>query len=251
LVTDSTGGTVQVFSINDSTGALTSVGSPVLTAAGAGSGPDSVVVDPSGRGFVYVGDQNGGLPLAAYNLDTSGTLTAMTPLQPNFAQSSVWVSIDPTGRFLYSSGISGGNPSVLGWTIDPSTGALTAITMTASAAFTAGGSPGVMAIDPTGQFLYVTDQNNGQLVEFAISQTTGALTALSSSPITVGSGAASAPYGVSIDPSGQFLYVGNTNDGTISEFTLNSGTGALTAVGGSPVNSGGNLTNDPSSIAIE
>jgi 6-phosphogluconolactonase (cycloisomerase 2 family) len=60
----------------------------------------------------------------------------------------------------------------------------------------------------------------------------------------VGDGA----FALAIDPSGQFVYEGNSYVGTISMFTRNPNTGALTAVPGSPRTYGGNW---PSAIAIE
>jgi 6-phosphogluconolactonase (cycloisomerase 2 family) len=85
--------------------------------------------------------------------------------------------------------------------------------------------------------MYVTDTANAQLVLLAIDPTTGVLSPVtgSGSPYTTDAGAAR-PFAVSIDPSGHFVYVGNTALGTISMYTADPITGALTTVGaGTPL----------------
>ena len=114
----------------------------------------------------------------------------------------------------------------------------------AAAPCAGGANPEIIAIDPTGQFLYVTDSLNDQIVAFTIDQTTGALTPMASLLTVVGDGA----FALAIDPSGQFVYEGNSYDGTISMFTRNPTTGVLTAVPGSPRAYGGSW---PSGIVIE
>ncbi len=80
-----------------------------------------------------------------------------------------------------------------------------------------------VAANPNGQFIYVTDTltvpgtTPGTVNEFSYDGT-GALTLLHSYTVGVN------PYGVAIDPSGQFLYVAN-GDGTVSGFTVAPTTG--------------------------
>lgn len=246
LATDSAGGTVLVFQINPTTGALTQVpGSPFPTALFPGSNPSSVAVDPSDRYVFATNQYNPPLGLAGYTFNSSpgsGDLTQYSTWQVATGNNPIWVIVDPLDRFVYVSNSTDGTLS--GWTIG-SGGALTAMNGSPFAAgFAAGANPAVIAIDPTGQFLYVTDTVNNQVVAFTIDQTTGVLTAMAGSPFGVGDGA----FAVAIDPSGQFLYVGNSYDGTISMFTRNPNTGALTTVPGSPRTYGGIW---PSAIAIE
>lgn len=42
------------------------------------------------------------------------------------------------------------------------------------------------------------------------------------------------PTSVAVDPSGKFAYVANNGSSDVSAFTINTATGALTAVVGSP-----------------
>jgi 6-phosphogluconolactonase (cycloisomerase 2 family) len=58
---------------------------------------------------------------------------------------------------------------------------------------------------------------------------------MSGSPFATGSD----PSSVVLDPAGNFLFVTNTAANTISAYSVNKSTGALTAVSGSPFASGG------------
>jgi 6-phosphogluconolactonase (cycloisomerase 2 family) len=240
LVADGANATVLVFSINPANGALTPVGSPVAAASNVGGNPSSIAVDPSDK-FVYVTDQ---YEAQVFSFTFNAATGALTPLGSSPTPSGntpVWVSIDPTGQFLYVS--NQGDSTASGWTINGA-GALTATAGSPYAAeFATGGNPEVVAIDPTDQFLYVTDVVESTVVGFNIAPTTGVLSPMAGSPFTVGGG----PWGEAIDPSGQFLYTTNSYDGTISMFTINATTGALTPVPGSPLAA----PSAPSAIAIE
>jgi 6-phosphogluconolactonase (cycloisomerase 2 family) len=85
---------------------------------------------------------------------------------------------------------------------------------------------------------------------FAIDATTGALTQISGSPFPTGE----IPDAVAVSHSGQFLYVGNGFDKTISAFSIDSASGYLTAVSGSPFPAGASgplgLTIDAPSLTL-
>jgi 6-phosphogluconolactonase (cycloisomerase 2 family) len=65
---------------------------------------------------------------------------------------------------------------------------------------------------------------------FSIDNSTGVLTPLSGTPVATGL----YPGGPYLHPTGKFLYVTNGGDGTISGYTINSTSGALTLISGSP-----------------
>jgi 6-phosphogluconolactonase len=90
-----------------------------------------------------------------------------------------------------------------------------------------------LASDPNSYFLFVAERNTGLRV-FSIG-TSGGLTGVSGSPYAVGTG----PTGVTLDPTGSYVYVANKGSNNISAFTLTSASGKLTAVSGSPFASGG------------
>lgn len=91
------------------------------------------------------------------------------------------------------------------------------------------------ASDPNSHYLFVAETNTG-LREFSIG-TAGALTEISGSPYTVGTG----PNAVLLDPTGSYVYVANKGSNNISGFTLTATSGKLTAISGSPFSSGGQL----------
>ena len=139
------------------------------------------------------------------------------------------------GKFLYTANPDATNPSISGFSIDPTTGALSPLS----------GSPfplpvsHYIATDQTGAYLYVTSGAN--IVGYAIDATTGALTALPGFPVAAGANA----YSITIDPTNQFLYVANDGAANVSGFTLDASTGALTPMAGSPFPAG----NHPEFIA--
>jgi trimeric autotransporter adhesin len=238
-------GAILVFAINQTTGALTPASGGFSTpAAGApGNAPSDVTVDPSDQ-FAFATNNfapTTGLVGFTFNSTVgSGALTALA-LTPSEATGNApaWVAVDPTDRFVYVS--NSGDGTISGYMFSTTNGTLTPMT-TGNAgggtAFLLPGttpSPGAIAIDPSGQFLYVTDQANSVVVAYTITPGTGpsagALT-LQSTP-TYSTGSTALPFPCSIDPSGHFLYVGNTFTGTIVEFTILP-TGALQAGTGGP-----------------
>ncbi len=120
--TDFNNDQLSMFTVNQSTGVLTSAASPI----GTGSNPYGVAVDPLNR-FVYVANQGGG-SVSCYTISnsTTGALTAMTPSTIGAGAFPVAVTVDPSGRYAYA--LNAFSNSVSMYTIDQSTGALTANT---------------------------------------------------------------------------------------------------------------------------
>jgi DNA-binding beta-propeller fold protein YncE len=75
------------------------------------------------------------------------------------------------------------------------------------------------------------------------SLTPGALTAIGTTKVMPGT----TPYSIAVDPSGNYAYVANYGDGTISEYKINAG--ALTLTATLPVPVSGN--NNPASITVD
>src|SRR6202011_1547651 len=65
------------------------------------------------------------------------------------------------------------------------------------------------------------------------------------SPFAAGSG----PFSVAVDPSGKFAYVVNEGDNTVSGYTINATTGALTPIAGSPF--AGTAGTYPQPVAVD
>jgi 6-phosphogluconolactonase (cycloisomerase 2 family) len=240
---NSTDGYVSMYTIDTTTGNLTSVGPPVPT---NDEGADSVAVSPNGK-FVYVanwgeGDTAGSL--SAFTIDaTTGALTSLVPayceLPPNPCLAPYSVAVDPSGKFAYAANEGGPIPtSVSMYTINPTTGALTSTGIIAASA-----RASFVAVDPSGRFAYVAEGYDSTFTDsevsmYTINPTTGTLT--SAGTVAAGLGAIS----IAVHPSGKFAYVTNSGSNDVAAYSLNSATGALASTGTIAAGSG------PASIAI-
>jgi 6-phosphogluconolactonase (cycloisomerase 2 family) len=196
-----------------------------------GKNPTSMAIAPLYSAVVYVANHGGSNDISAFLYD--GTPVPGSPFPAGGNPLSL--AVGAGGRFLYSANPDAKNPSISGFSIDQTTGALSPLS----------GSPfplpvsHYMATDQTGAYLYVT--SGASIIGYAIDATTGALTALPGFPVASGANA----YSISIDSSNQFLYVANDGGANISGFKLDAATGALTPMAGSPFPAG----NHPQFIA--
>lgn len=143
--------------------------------------------------------------VSAYAIDASnGALMQVqgSPFAAGFGPSAV--AIDPTGNFAYvanNGSVSGKQPgSVSAFTINPRSGALTAVQ---GSPFAAGSNPLGVAISPNGKFAYVINYNSANVSVFAINESTGTLKQVKGSPFTT----PHFPTAEAIDPTGKFAYV--------------------------------------------
>jgi 6-phosphogluconolactonase (cycloisomerase 2 family) len=142
--------------------------------------------------------------------------------------------------FVYVANFGGSPGTVSAFTINAATGALTAV---AGSPFAAGSSPFSVTVDPSGKFAYVANYWSNDVSAFTINAATGALTPVAGSPFAAGSPVAAGiprPASVTVDPSGKFAFVANFNDrpSSVSAFTIDAATGALTQVLNSPFPAG-------------
>ena len=230
-------GSISGFSVSANTGALTSNPN---TPYSADSGMSGIAVDPAAQ-FVFATSSAHDWILV-YSVGAAGDLTELTnspfSTSPGGNLGSPYgVVTSPLGTgaggFLYVA-----NPataSVSGFSYD-NTGNLTAIN--GGPFLTEGGQPEGIAIDPAGKYLYVTNYADGDVSSFSINPQSGALT-LIGSPVNTGNltGATPTPgpVDVKVDPSGQFVYVVNYLDNSVSLFT--SKAGVLTLAGTYPAGS--------------
>jgi YVTN family beta-propeller protein len=239
-------GYVSMYTINPTTGALTSIGPPVST---RDISTDSVTVDPLGK-FAYVASSG---DFCDYGYDSPGSISTYT-INPTtgaltFSGAIIGVNpgsycfnslaVDPSGKFAFATkaGENLGGDSLAMYTINATTGALTSIGTIA-----AGPVPNAVAVDPSGKFAFVVNESAdsaGNVSTYALNATTGALT--STGMIATGSD----PVSVAVDPSGKFAYVANNGSNDVSMYTIDATTGALTSIG--TIAAGTN----PVSVAVE
>jgi 6-phosphogluconolactonase (cycloisomerase 2 family) len=162
------------------------------------------------------------------------TATAGSPFTAGLSVAADVLTVDASGKFLYA-GQTDPLAGVAGYSIDQTTGALTALT----------GSPFLLGVaqlqaSPKAELLLGTAEiqdgttaaTDLHLYVYSIDFVTGIPTAVAGSPFTT----AAAPFDFVISPNGLFVYaleatVATKTVAPIEGFALNSGTGALTSIG--------------------
>lgn len=209
-------GTVSVFSVDQSTGALSAAGSPVDS---GGINPFAAKLDPTGK-FLYVANKNSPGTVAAFTVGSNGTLTSVGTQD---AQGEPYLlMMDPKGRFVYATIGTGG--LIMGWSINAGTGALSPVPNTPFTIPCEGRSG---TVDFTGTFLVVADKDCDQVSVLKINQSTGELTPVTSVDTGV------RPFHVVEAASGGKFYmaVNNMEDADITVFQFDPTSGSLTPAG--------------------
>ena len=103
-----------------------------------------------------------------------------------------------------------------------------------TAAVPAGAGPSSVSVYPGGRYAYVANQGSNDISAYAINQTSGALTAIDANGAVPGVqtsiAAGTTPVSVTVHPSGKFAYVANQGSNDISVYSIDSTTGALSAI---------------------
>jgi DNA-binding beta-propeller fold protein YncE len=104
------------------------------------------------------------------------------------------------------------------------------------ASYPVGTSPYGIAIDPSGQFLYVSNSADNTVSGFKVDPTAGTLTTMGAAVATGATGVETTATGIVVDPSSQYLYVTNgdsatTNASSISLMKITAVTGVPVPVG--------------------
>jgi 6-phosphogluconolactonase len=102
----------------------------------------------------------------------------------------------------------------------------------------AGSGPVALATGASDHFLYVANSSSSDISIMAIDGT-GALSELLASPVpTSTAGISNGPQSVELDSTGSFMYVANAQTNNVSAFAVDSNTGKLTTLTGSPFAAG-------------
>jgi YVTN family beta-propeller protein len=164
----------------------------------------------------------------------TGALTAI-PGSPFTATSADFVTVDPSGKYVYVVDLSGSTISV--FTMNPTTGTLAAI---AGSPFAAGSVPNSMAITPSVvRAVYITNEGSKTVSVINASANTVVAT------VKVGPN----PVDAALTPNGATAYITNAGEDTVS--VINTATNSLLAtlkVGWHPVDAA--VTPDGSSVYV-
>ncbi len=188
-------------------------------------------VSQNGQSFLAVGN-------SPVSITVSPAVCSPTPVIPSNASCTGGSGAGKQNVFVYVVDQEPSpNATVLGYAQNTSTGALTPLsgtkfnnTLKTWYGYPAGVVPSAIASDPTGRFVYVTDQTANQVYGYSIdNQLSGNLTPLVSSPFPTGN-AGLFPVALVIDPRGKYLYTANKNSSTISSFAIDQASGSLSGV---------------------
>jgi 6-phosphogluconolactonase (cycloisomerase 2 family) len=223
--------TVQEFAVQGD-GTLASKNTYPTT----GTLPTALAIDPQGK-FLYVTftyqsgysattPGPGGVTIFPVNADNSlGTSSTV-----NVGNNPVGVTVSYYNNFVYVLDQEPVlKPMVLGFSQNPTTGALTAVAgttittvagKTVATGYAAGVVPNAIDEEPTSRFVYVTDEVSNQLIGYIV-QASGALVAMPNGPFQTGL----FPSNLTIDPRGVNLYVVNYNSNSVEGYQIDSSTG--------------------------
>jgi 6-phosphogluconolactonase (cycloisomerase 2 family) len=206
-------GNVSAYSVNTSTGALTSI------AGGVGGLGDARAVASDIRGkFLLVGVFSSAT-LRSYRIDSLGALTTAGSAKAGSAPFAV--AVDPSGRFAYVANKVSTNVS--SFSLNQTTGALARIANET----TTGTAGRDITVDPTGRFVYTANDSNGKITAFKITSS-GTLTQAGTQVSVPGA------FGVKADPSGRFLYAVGSTSSSVAVYSINSADGSLSLTGSGP-----------------
>jgi 6-phosphogluconolactonase (cycloisomerase 2 family) len=236
LTTDLSGSFLYVTMQTDNT--VWKYDLPLQPASGAATisthaGPVFVTTDPTGS-FIYVADGTAAT-IDVFGIDSAtGNLGPIAGGSVTQGLSQNWIAFDPSGRFAYSA-----DPqfnAVWEFTIG-TTGALTLNSTSHVSLGPVSSTPGAssVVVEPTGNFLYATNEVMGQIYAFSIDPSTGLLTQV---PTSMSNGQAAntdpSPTGLAVDISGKFLYCvsagATAQTASIDIFSIDLTTGLLTPV---------------------
>jgi 6-phosphogluconolactonase (cycloisomerase 2 family) len=175
--------------------------------------------------------------ISAFSVDaTAGTIASFeSPVQTGLSPSAIAGTGDKAHLYVANSG----SNDVSAFDIDPATGALTTAP---GSPFAAGTRPLALAIF-SAHFVYVANAGSDSLSAYEIHGTNAVLTPMSPASYATGSGPSAIAIDQSMTTGANFLYTANTGGSNdISAFQLDSNTGALTPIAGSPFHSVSNVS---------
>jgi len=219
--------TISLLKIDVASGSL----KEVLPRTSAGQSPGPMLMDSGGH-FLFVANQ-GSNDISVFSIASSGALSPVT--QPN---GSLTVPVGST-----PSDLSMPNSGNLLFVSVPTFSSVYAFTVSSGALTAAPGSPVAVAdgltsvtASPTGNYVYIPNPATNTISGYSVHPAAPALLQmLPGSPFVNLCGTAAAatcptPVGAAFSPGGNHLYVANYGSTDLSQYTINTSTGALTAI---------------------
>jgi len=169
--------------------------------------------------FAYVANSTTST-ISAFVVGTNA-LTAVSGAPYSFPVSPTAMAVTPSDSYLYVAG----NGGIYGYSINTSTGALTAVSSGGVLAITTL-APVSLDVSPDGNWLFALNGDGQTFNEYQITASTGALSLLASTPYTALNKATVVPQMIRVAPNGAYVFVALGTGGDLV-FTLTTSTGAL------------------------
>lgn len=233
------------LSINGSSGVPSLVNTNALVQDVA---PIALTIDPSGKYLLVAGLANGAAAVGEYAINSDGTLSEVggSPVSITFPSgtdttnlSITNLAVAPNSSYVF---VTMGQLGVAPLPFNTS-GSLSANTvlLTPKQTNSVSNQDLGVAVNPTSSALFVGETNAGVRV-FTIGANS-AFTEITGSPFAAGG----QPRSLAFDSTGDYLYVANSSDNTISGYSVLA-SGSLTALSGSPFSSVGG---QPNALALD
>ena len=233
-VTNQNSNNISLYSVDTTSGEFSQIGSSPFA---AGFSPGDIAYSPLVNGNVFAAVTNPiGSSVVSYSVDTT---TGDFNLVASYLTGSITLgaAYSPliNGNLFAAVANSGGSVSV--YSVNTTTGAFTAV---GGSPFAAGTSPADVAYSPVingNVFAAVANQGSNDVSVYSVDTMNGVFTAVGGSPFAAGSFPQSIAYSPVINGN-VFAGVPNSGDDTISVYSVDTATGALTQVAGSPFAAG-------------
>ena len=240
-------GAITVYSSDSTTGRLTLVTNSQTQVGGVNTtywtvGPSPFMMKTLAGCLLTA--NSGNQSISPYTIGSGGQLT-FTTTQTFFTATGNMTSINGSGSLLYVTDAA--NNIIDGYTVGSSC-ALATVNGGNTANLTGTSNPTYTYIDSTNKYLYVLNQSStsttpgtsfSTISAFTINSTNQELQPISGAPYTVGSG----PVCMAEDPTNQYFYISNHNDGTLTGKFFNPSTGQLSQLSrGSTFNAVGEVS---------
>lgn len=215
--------------LNTETGALGAV-----TLAAEAEDPSYIALSPDGK-HLYSANRGKEPTLAAYRIEPDGSLTLLNK-QPISGKSACHISVDPSGKVAFIANYSSGDIASYPINEDGSVGERASfIQFEGSGPHPRQKGPRAHAVQasPDGRHLYVCDLGTDKVWIFEINTADGSLTTAKTAFASVPPGGG--PRHLVLSQSGQHLWVNNELDLSVTAFTRDPGTGALTPIATVPM----------------
>jgi 6-phosphogluconolactonase (cycloisomerase 2 family) len=213
-----TDGTLYGYAIDGATGALTTVSATPYAAPGG----NAIAGDPAGN-FLFVSDSSTD-QISAFSIAADGTLTSLGSF-PSLI-SAGQLTTDGLGKYLYAAaGPPLGGPQIAAFVITPGVGTLTPVL---NSPFTPGFNVTKLVGENTGAYLFGINGLTANLYVFTLNA------GVPRPPTPPFFATAAVPEDLVVNPSGKFVYTFNGSLTPMEGYLLDTSTGGLTAVAGSP-----------------